>query len=327
MAAALNDSNNTTLYSPKTTLTSAAIKTMLSDPMSTHRKRRTALLCVAIGVAALSIQSILTPHLQLLYSVEHALDNNNKNGGDEHAFNEEGEIDDEQEEVDNNYRRLLLSEEFIGNDAHILSIPGEEPTHGMTLEHPNAMHGNTLEHPSAQLRRKRELNEQFTQPMVMDNTEVYEQLMMPGEEEVRAVTLEELNQQPPSPLEQLQEAGSIAQEPAAEHQQQEDAQEENIQQVDPNSYTDYTALIDSHQPLPPYTISHAIDSTKMYDKSMALLIYDPSEDLFYAMYSKRHFWASSCEKMLNSFKHLVILLRKIMPDRFMGVESDELGKF
>jgi len=86
----------------------------------------------------------------------------------------------------------------------------------------------------------------------------------------------------------------------------------------------HTNLIDTHQPLPSYTIEDAIRTTKMYEHTFALLVYDPTSDSFLGLYSKRHYWVSGCEKLLSSFRQLAYLLRKIFPERFQGKNSKEL---
>jgi len=93
---------------------------------------------------------------------------------------------------------------------------------------------------------------------------------------------------------------------------------------DAQSVTPYAKRIDANESLPPYTIVDAIESSKMYDHNFALLVYDPEDDVFYGMYSKRHYWMPSCKKLLNSIKYLAYFLRKIFPARFRGKSSDEL---
>lgn len=93
---------------------------------------------------------------------------------------------------------------------------------------------------------------------------------------------------------------------------------------DAQSVTPYAQRIDANQPLPPYTIADAIESSKLYERNFALLVYDPEDDMFYGMYSKRHYWEPGCQKLLNSIKYLTYFLRKIFPARFRGKISDEL---
>jgi hypothetical protein len=94
---------------------------------------------------------------------------------------------------------------------------------------------------------------------------------------------------------------------------------------DPSIVT-HSRLIDSGMPLPPYAIADAVRTSRMFDNTYALLVYDPEKDMFYALYSKRHNWVTGCNKLLTSFRILTYLLRRTFPERFMGAESDELGE-
>ena len=91
--------------------------------------------------------------------------------------------------------------------------------------------------------------------------------------------------------------------------------------------TSYAQLIDTNRPLPPYTIEDALQVSKLYDSTFALLVYDPEDDMFIGLYSENHRWRPPCQKLTNSFRNIAYLLRKIFPERFRGTESDELGKF
>ena len=94
---------------------------------------------------------------------------------------------------------------------------------------------------------------------------------------------------------------------------------------DPSIVT-HSRLIDSGMPLPPYAIDDAVRTSRMFDNTYALVVYDPEKDMFYALYSKRHNWVTGCNKLLTSFRILTYLLRRTFPERFMGAESDELGE-
>jgi len=91
-----------------------------------------------------------------------------------------------------------------------------------------------------------------------------------------------------------------------------------------NTPLSHAQLIDATQPLPLYTISDAVSSSKMYERCFALFVYDPDDDAFYGFHSKRHYWVSGCHKLLGSIKNLAFLLRKNFPERFQGNESEEL---
>ena len=93
-----------------------------------------------------------------------------------------------------------------------------------------------------------------------------------------------------------------------------------------SSFISYAQLIDSNKSLPPYSIKDALQASKLYDNTFALLVYAPEDDAFYGLYSHKHTWVTGCLKLMNSFRDLTYLLRKIFPDRFRGAESEELGK-
>ena len=92
----------------------------------------------------------------------------------------------------------------------------------------------------------------------------------------------------------------------------------------PNMNISYANLIDNNEPIPPYNIEDALQSSNIFDSAYALLVYDPSSDAFVALHHKRHKWITSSRKMLIAFKEMTFLLRKIFPERFTGEGSDEL---
>ena len=98
------------------------------------------------------------------------------------------------------------------------------------------------------------------------------------------------------------------------------------QEASSSSFISYAQLIDSNKSLPPYSIKDALQASKLYDNTFALLVYAPEDDAFYGLYSHKHTWVTGCLKLMNSFRDLTYLLRKIFPDRFRGAESEELGK-
>ena len=95
----------------------------------------------------------------------------------------------------------------------------------------------------------------------------------------------------------------------------------------PNSDTrrTYHNLIDSKLPLPPYNLKGVVDSTLIYNGALAILVYDPADDKFILSYSTRHPWHAENDKMLEAFKVVSYLLRKLFPERFQGVNSPEFA--
>jgi hypothetical protein len=52
----------------------------------------------------------------------------------------------------------------------------------------------------------------------------------------------------------------------------------------------YDSRVASSEPLPRYTLEDALKTTDMYTHLFALLIYEPEDDKFVALYSKLHSW-------------------------------------
>ncbi|KAL3827149.1 hypothetical protein ACHAXA_006704 [Cyclostephanos tholiformis] len=94
--------------------------------------------------------------------------------------------------------------------------------------------------------------------------------------------------------------------------------------ADDSGAVTHAQLIDEGLPLPPYAIDDAIRTSRMYDNTYALLVYDPEKDTFYLLYSKRHNWVNGCNKLLISFNIITFFMRRSFPERFQGSKSDEL---
>lgn len=104
-----------------------------------------------------------------------------------------------------------------------------------------------------------------------------------------------------------------------------DAKTDGRSSTNTSSYNQpYEQLIDSSTPLPSYTLPMALQQINLYSNSFALLIYDPNDDMFIALYSKKHHWASSVQKLLLTVRYLAYMLRLTFPDRFQGANSAEL---
>ncbi len=80
-------------------------------------------------------------------------------------------------------------------------------------------------------------------------------------------------------------------------------------------------LIDSKKPLPPYTIEDAIYASQIYYDSIAMLIYDANDDKFVLLYSRRHAWNAASRKLIATFQNLTVMLRRLFPDRFCGIQN------
>ena len=102
------------------------------------------------------------------------------------------------------------------------------------------------------------------------------------------------------------------------------AAEEHEDEDEDTGIMTHSRLIGKSLPLPQYDIEDAIRTSKIYENTYALLVYDPEKDAFYMLYSKRHYFVQGVYKLINSFGRLTNLLRRIFPERFQGVKSDEL---
>ena len=81
------------------------------------------------------------------------------------------------------------------------------------------------------------------------------------------------------------------------------------------------ALYDNIQP---YTLSDALLAADIYDRAFGVLVYDPLDDEFVLLYSRRHYWTSRCTKLLHTFRSLTHMLRTTFPGRFLKGHSPEL---
>jgi len=90
----------------------------------------------------------------------------------------------------------------------------------------------------------------------------------------------------------------------------------NVAEV--NSHINMTALLESNpvDNIRPYDLDDLLRVIPYYDHAMALLIYDPIDDRFFAYYSTNHRWKRGCEELTVSIKMIVYILRRLFPQRF-----------
>jgi hypothetical protein len=88
--------------------------------------------------------------------------------------------------------------------------------------------------------------------------------------------------------------------------------------ADANSHINMTALLerDTLDNIRPYDLTDVLRVIPYYDHAMALIIYDPIDDQFFAYYSTNHKWKRGCEELIASFKMIVFILRRLFPQRF-----------
>ncbi|KAL7532469.1 hypothetical protein ACHAWF_004144 [Thalassiosira exigua] len=76
------------------------------------------------------------------------------------------------------------------------------------------------------------------------------------------------------------------------------------------------AIAPKDPPVPPYSLDDVLLSSKQYHHSFAVLVYDPSSDMFVMHYSKWMDWTASCKKLVKSLETLSHSLRTMFPERF-----------
>lgn len=92
--------------------------------------------------------------------------------------------------------------------------------------------------------------------------------------------------------------------------------------------SDYETLISNSIPLPKYDLPSLLQQIKHYSNTFTVLIYDPQDDTFYALYSKKHHWASANEKLIKALKSITYLIRRQFPEKLkeelaLGISSGD----
>lgn len=90
----------------------------------------------------------------------------------------------------------------------------------------------------------------------------------------------------------------------------------NVAEV--NSHINMTALLEREpvDSIRPYDLDDLLRVIPYYDHAMALLVYDPIDDRFFAYYSTNHRWKRGCEELIVSIRMVVYILRRLFPQRF-----------
>lgn len=68
--------------------------------------------------------------------------------------------------------------------------------------------------------------------------------------------------------------------------------------------------------VPPYTILDTLLDADIWQYTFAVAVYDPPNDRFVALYSKRKKWVKSNGKLFKSLKSISVILRTQFPERF-----------
>ncbi|KAL7460316.1 hypothetical protein ACHAXS_000777 [Conticribra weissflogii] len=75
----------------------------------------------------------------------------------------------------------------------------------------------------------------------------------------------------------------------------------------------------------PYNLTDVLYAADIYDSTFVTLVWDPDEDVFISFYSERHYWASSCDKLLASITSVTFMLKHLFPWRFQKGKSAEFA--
>ena len=81
----------------------------------------------------------------------------------------------------------------------------------------------------------------------------------------------------------------------------------------------YSDLVQRNMGLPSYTMGQVIDAANTFTAQYAIVVYDPSRDVFIGYYSQNHQWVTSgatMKKLRSTITALCWLLRKLFPERF-----------
>ena len=65
-----------------------------------------------------------------------------------------------------------------------------------------------------------------------------------------------------------------------------------------------------------YTLTDALDESKIYEHTFCLLLYDPPSNKFLILYSQNHRWENSNRKLWKAIRNFAYLLRHVFPQRF-----------
>jgi hypothetical protein len=91
------------------------------------------------------------------------------------------------------------------------------------------------------------------------------------------------------------------------------------------SGADYETLISASKPLPTYDLPSLLSQINLFSNTFAVIVYDPPTDEFYALYSKKHYWSSSVEKMIRALSSVTDLIRQKFGDRLGTVDELAFG--
>lgn len=79
--------------------------------------------------------------------------------------------------------------------------------------------------------------------------------------------------------------------------------------------------------LPKHTLTDIATISQIYSQDFGIVMYNPPDNNFILLYNGEQTWVGGIVKLVQCYQALVYMLRHNFPNRFTGVESDELGKF
>ena len=78
--------------------------------------------------------------------------------------------------------------------------------------------------------------------------------------------------------------------------------------------------------LPKHTLADISTISQIYSQDFGIVMYNPPDNNFILLYNGEQTWVGGIVKLVQCYQALVYMLRQNFPNRFNGVESDELGK-
>jgi hypothetical protein len=78
--------------------------------------------------------------------------------------------------------------------------------------------------------------------------------------------------------------------------------------------------------LPKHTLTDIATISQIYSQDFGIVMYNPQDNNFILLYNGEQTWVGGIVKLVQCYQALVYMLRQNFPNRFNGVESDELGK-
>ena len=93
-----------------------------------------------------------------------------------------------------------------------------------------------------------------------------------------------------------------------------------------NFYSHHRGGNNNNNALPKHTLADISTISQIYSQDFGIVMYNPPDNNFILLYNGEQTWVGGIVKLVQCYQALVYMLRQNFPNRFNGVESDELGK-